>query len=802
MSEGPVVPCKPDSCVGCPLYDAPGPVWGYGPKDADVVWVGEAPGENEAYVTKRPFTGGSGKVLTGLMYNTGFQRPKQYVTNVVKCRPEMPGSDGRLKDRAPTKEEVERCRHFLEKEMDEIKPKLAIALGATALYFFKDRDDIGKQRGAAFLTKSGQKVVPTFHPAALMRQQHMFPLVIEDLKRAKAESASPELHRIQVGYRTFGPGGGDLRGLYEDALRSGYLTEDLETTGLDRQRCTILCSGFGTAPNKSDTYTWSTDVAEFVGRVHDDDRIEVVGQNVAEFDFEVLAARGIPWPKKWYDTRLAAHLINPDLPKDLGTIGSLYTDREYWKDKGKYAKNLQETMEYCCEDIDGTTRGMLGQKPELKYLGLEDLLYNSVMPVQQPLRRMSKAGMKKNELKAALWATAMREEAERKEKMLQNGLGEPWFNVNSPKQLAALFYDKLGLPVQYTRDKQRGMRPTTNSEAMEKLAELTDNPIFHLVNEIRTLYKYASTYCEMETDERGFIHPEFHTSKAANGRMASSGPNAQNIPHALRELLEADTEEHVIISADWSQVEWRCEMAAAGDEVGLQMFADGRDIHRTAATSFGGARYEDVTEDLRHNMKFIVYGLLYGRSAKSIAMQTGLPVPEVERLISAFFGTFRGVQRHLEWAEKFVGKHQYLRNPFSRRRWWYTRMLTEVYNFGPSSTAADMMYLVIPRVERDLPNGASLRFTVHDELVVVSPKDQKTLQLAKDCIESHMQCVWPQITEASARPEVVKRFYPQGWSAPVETTFGNNWMQCKPKTKEDKLWQREFQKSLGMETVR
>jgi uracil-DNA glycosylase family 4 len=800
---------KPSRCRGCPLYTAPGPIWGYGPQQTDVVMIGEAPGKDEVKFSKRPFTGGSGRVLNSLLMHVAVDRRTVYMTNAVKCRPTLINDLKEEKDRTPTRHEMDYCRPFLEAEIAQANPNLIVALGASALYQTRGRDDIGKMRG--FLSDSTfpqaasaeienppkRKVLASFHPAALMRQQHMFPLAIEDLKQIPKESTFPEIRRIQVEYRTHGVGSGDPDSIVKAARIAGFVCEDLETTGLKGDRDQILCVGVGTRAFAADCFVWSTRVAEMVRQLHSDPAIEVVGQNVEGFDFPFLEAKQVPYPKyKRFDTLLAAHLINPDLPKDLGTIGSLYTDREYWKDKGRKAQSLQDTMEYCAEDIDGTTRGYLEQKRELAYLGLDDLYYGTVIPLQPVLRAMTKRGVRKDVEKADRWSIGMESAALQKEDTLRKGLNEPFFNVSSPKQLMALFYDKLGLPVQYARDKVKGVRPTANAEAMEKLAEITDDPIFHLVNQIRTLRKWKSTYCEVETDENGFIHPEFGSAKAANGRLNSWNPNAQNWPNELREIIIPDDDEHVFVSADWSQVEWRVEMALSADERGLKMFTEGRDIHKTAATGFTGVPYDAVTKAQRHQMKFVIYGLLYGRSAASIAKQLSITKVEVEKMIAGVFNVFTGVRRHMNLVEKLVAQQHYLRNPFSRRRWWYTQMVTEALNFLPSSTAADMMYIILPKLEAQLPKGSTLRLSVHDEVVVNTPKDN--VRMTSQCIKDVMQQCFPQIVDGSVQPEVVKKYYPNGWWVPVDASVGYNWRQCKPENDAQEAELKDRMKFFGL----
>jgi DNA polymerase I-like protein with 3'-5' exonuclease and polymerase domains len=197
-------------------------------------------------------------------------------------------------------------------------------------------------------------------------------------------------------------------------------------------------------------------------------------------------------------------------------------------------------------------------------------------------------------------------------------------------------------------------------------------------------------------------------------------------------------------------------------------------------------------------MKFVVYGLAYGRSDKDIAKQLNLPVAQVTKMISGFFNTFTGYRDHRKLQETFVQRNNYLRNPFNRRRWWFTRMMTEVYNFNPASTAADMMYLVIPAVDRQLPKGASLRLTVHDELVTVAHRS--VAREAAICMKENMERKFPEIINASMRPEVARHYYPNGWYAPVDLTISpNNWKECKPKSPEDKRKQVEYRKTFGLE---
>jgi DNA polymerase-1 len=383
------------------------------------------------------------------------------------------------------------------------------------------------------------------------------------------------------------------------------------------------------------------------------------------------------------------------------------------------------------------------------------------------------------------------------EEKLHNVIGHD-VNLDSPKQLSNLLYNTMGLPVQYKKDKKRGLVPTVDDTALDALGTLTKNPIFALIDKRRKVKKLDSTFLSLETDDRGYVHPHFGSAKAAlekgekgsgarNGRFISWNPNFQNQPNEVRELYVPDTEEHVLIEADWSQIEWRAAMVLSGEPKGLELLTSGVDNHCAVAAECFNLSLEEVDkQDKEYNggwgsprfeSKFVVYGLGYGRGAADIAKQLSKSLSWAQQFISRFSTKFPVYWKWRSGLEGFVSKNAYLRNAFGRRRWWYTKQVTEVYNFPPSSTAADMMYRILPILYRELPNGATLRLTVHDSVLINSPKD--TAKLAVEAVRDIMHQKWSRIVEYSDRPEVVKRYYPNGWHCPADVHVGLNWKECK-----------------------
>ena len=757
---------KPNDCLGCPLYDAPGPVFGDGPTRAQMTLIGEAPGSEEIMLGK-PFVGGSGRILNAMLKQAGVARSQCYTTNVVKCRPTAGG-----KDRRPSEDEIRACSWLLRGELAGVTSNLILLIGDTALTALTGRSGITKYRGVPFLA-GNRKCLATFHPAFVMRQQSLFPVPIWDIKRAAEEaSRGPQFSLAPVQYNTSARPDVDGLALLQRCRETGQVYFDIETTNLDPRTSQVICVGFSATPFAADCYRWSPATHELTNTLLGDPAIEHVGQNSESFDIPFLEDKDVTFGSKSFDTMLAFHLTNSDLPKDLGFIATFYTDFEPWK-----GSSGEDLFLYNCKDVDATARSAIGLKAELHVLEMEDLYYNTVAPLQPVLRHMQARGLHLDAAKAGLWAEKIRAVAAQKTAALRSAIGLD-FNPLSSKDVMKLLYGRLGLPVQYVRDRVRGQRPTANEKAIQDLVEAyPENKLLLAIADVRSAQHTIATNLEVATDANDFVHPRFGCAKAANGRLNSWEPNAQNIPLPLREVYTPDNADSVLIEADWSQVEWRIAMILSGDPTGLQLLTSGKDNHTAVASEVFGIPYDEVTSERRHETKFIVYGLGYGRGAESIAKMHKLDIAYVRTFVANFSRRFDTYWKWRNRLEKQVEAEFYLRNPFGRRRWWYSRQVTEMYNFPPSSTAADMMYRVLIALESALPTGADLRLSVHDSVLVHAHKD--VAAEAHRCIRDTMQVNWPQIVDYSENPKIVKHFYPNGWFCPVDIHLGTNWRETK-----------------------
>jgi uracil-DNA glycosylase family 4 len=766
-----------------------------------------------------PFVGGSGRIRNALLNHAGMSQLELYTTNVVKCRP--PGN------RLPTDHEVACCAKFLLEEIEEIQPNVIIAAGDLALKTTTGKSKIGLWRGVPTEgprlrvassdsdEREAFKVFPTWHPAFIMRSQWNWPFAVHDLARAKAQSTFPEIRRIPFTIERRADFLSTKDALLRDIRTRGAVTFDFETSGLSPERDHIKMCGFVGRPDQAYVYDWTIGVQRFFEELFADPEIEIVGQNVLTFDIPFALGKGhsVRW-ERVFDTMVAFHLTNSSYgsqpvkeqnagnyqgargtEKDLSFIASNHTDIEYWKSKEAYKGDLYGV---CGVDVIATDRSAFnadGLKAEIRAYEMEGL-YERVRAVHPVMHSMTRRGVKINEERAAAWHLSLTQEADRIEGILKEGVGDPFFNFQSAPQMMDLLYNKMGLPVQYLTDKKKGRRPTANAEAIEFLAETYPDVAFlRGLVDMRHLRKMDSTYVLPGLAE-GRLHPRFGISRAANGRFNGYSPNAQNVPEMMRDIWEADSPEHVLLSADSSQIEWRLAMVLSGDPVGLELLTSGRDNHKAVASEAMSVPYDEVDDDLRHAAKFIVYGLGYGRGAPSIAAGHGLDVRFVQEFIGRFFKRFQTFYRWREALVTVVQKNCYLMNPYYRRRFWYTREITEIYNFPASSTAADMMIDELIELEASLPKGATLRLTVHDEVVVNTPKD--IVRETADCVRETMQRKRPHIVDASARPEVVRRFYPDGWFCPADVHAGTNWAMCKSKDKGVKAEREALEKHLGL----
>ena len=465
----------------------------------------------------------------------------------------------------------------------------------------------------------------------------------------------------------------------------------------------------------------------------------------AKYDMEVLVNHGIALRGMAHDSMLESYVWNATATRhDMDSLARRYLGYitiKFEDIAGKGAKqipfaqvDLDTATRYAAEDADITLRLHHALWPRLQNLpGLRRVYEDIELPLVPVLARMERHGVlidadqlrRQSQVLAARMHT-LQQQTERE-------AGQP-FNLDSPKQLQAILFDKLGLPVHM---KTPGGQPSTNEEALEAIRDA--HPLPGLVLDYRLLAKLRSTYTEklpaMINPRTGRVHTSYHQAVAATGRLSSSDPNLQNIPvrseegRAIRTAFIAPPG-WVIVSADYSQIELRI-MAHLSADTGLRAaFRRGEDIHRATAAEVFGTPPRNVSGEQRRAAKAINFGLIYGMSAFGLARQLGIGRGEAQAYMNRYFERYPGVRIYMDtiraqaqrdgYVETLFGRRLYLDELKSRDAARRAGAERAAVNAPMQGTAADIIKRAMITVDAWLaPRAdANLLMQVHDELVL------------------------------------------------------------------------------------
>jgi len=476
-----------------------------------------------------------------------------------------------------------------------------------------------------------------------------------------------------------------------------------------------------------------------------------VGQHL-KYDQHVLANQGIYLQGIVHDTLLQSYVLESHQPHSLESLARRHLNRdtisyEAVTGKGVHAIGFEQVAldmatPYAAEDADITLQVHNALFPRIAAdAGLLSIYQDLELPVQQVLWRMERNGVlldgahlerQSGELGARLMAL---------EAQVHAAAGHP-FNLNSPKQIQAVLFEEQGLPV---RKKTPGGDPSTDEAVLAELA--LDYPIPHLLLEYRSLAKLKSTYTDklprMVNAETGRVHTHYAQAVAVTGRLSSSDPNLQNIPvrttegRRIREAFIAPVD-HVIVSADYSQIELRIMAHLSQDAGLLAAFAAGQDVHRATAAEIFGVAPDEVSAEQRRAAKTINFGLIYGMSVFGLAGQLGIERQAAQIYMERYFSRYPGVAQYMERTRDSARRLGYVETVFGRRLW-----LPEIntssaarrqgaeraaINAPMQGTAADLIKRAMLAVQHWIETeqlSTLLVMQVHDELVLEVPNRER-----------------------------------------------------------------------------
>ena len=507
-----------------------------------------------------------------------------------------------------------------------------------------------------------------------------------------------------------------------------------------------------------------------------------IGHNI-KYDLIVLQRSGITLRGIQQDTMIASYLTAAtQLRHNLDELSLIHLNHKTIPITdliGKGSKSItfdqvpvEQATEYACEDADMTLRLADFFRPRLIEFGLENLIHDIELPLLSVLARMEMQGIAIDVKQFEALLRELSVSLKKLESEIHELAGET-FNINSPKQLQGILYEKLGLiPVRKTKS---GF--STDVDTLEVLAE--QHPLPGAVLEYRSLEKLRGTYVEalpkLVHPETGRIHTSFNQAVAATGRLSSSNPNLQNIPtrselgKRIRQGFIASKSTRKLISADYSQIELRVLAHLTGDDALLAAFRDNADIHRDTAARIFGTAPESVTPEMRRQAKAVNFGVIYGMGDFSLAKNVGLSREEAKRFIKQYFDTYPSVASWLEEIKEQTRRDGYITTIMNRRRYIadinssnaVARNAAErmAINTPVQGSAADIIKVAMVQLDEALRSyDAHLLLQVHDELVVES---------RADCADD-VSALMVSIMEGAARLKTPLK---------VDVGIGDNWAE-------------------------
>lgn len=483
----------------------------------------------------------------------------------------------------------------------------------------------------------------------------------------------------------------------------------------------------------------------------EDVNIKKIGQNI-KYDLLVLKSAGIEMKNIFFDTMIAAYLIDPESRVNLDDLAQKYLSYKtiHYEDlvgKGKNALSIAEVpvekvAEYAIEDADIAYRLYHIFKDKLKLEGLEKLFYDIEMPLVSVLAIMEWNGVKIDIRRFAELNIENQKMLDSVEKKIFD-LGGQKFNINSTRELAAILFDKLALkPVRKTK--------TGFSTDIRVLEELKGRHeiIEHLIS-YRTLAKLKNTYIEklpqIISPKTGRIHTSYNQTITATGRLSSSNPNLQNIPikdefgKKIRSAFLAP-KDYVLISADYSQIELRLAAHFSGDKNMTNAFRKNTDIHSLTASSVFNVSIDSVTPDMRRQAKIINFATIYGVSPFGLSQQADIDMHQAADFIKKYFETYPGFKKYIDDTVAFAKEHGFVKTLLGRKR--YVPDIISENNFRKEGavrvaintpiqgTAADMIKIAMINIQRILDKNnykSRMILQVHDELVFEVPENEKEI---------------------------------------------------------------------------
>lgn len=522
---------------------------------------------------------------------------------------------------------------------------------------------------------------------------------------------------------------------------------DVESTHVRPLLAKLVGIGIGVNPGKA----WYIPFKEFsrgpLAKLLSQKEISFFGHNI-KYDLHVLQNENLPLPHVSFDTILSSYLLTPQNQRhnldqlSLERFEKVKIPIEDLIGKGKNQISmadvpLEKITTYCCQDVDYTIRLKHLFEKELAEKGLMPILKEIEIPLLPVLLKMERRGIYIDTQILKSMSQELSQAIHQIENEVYHLAGET-FNINSPKQLSKILFEKMGIHP----PKKTATGFSTRADVLEELQ--SDVPLVGKILEYRTLEKLRSTYVDALPEEinptTGRIHCTFNQSVAATGRLSCQDPNLQNIPirtpegRKIRTAFKPQNSDWSFLSADYSQIELRLLAHLSEDPTLIKAFQEGEDIHAYTASLVFGVPLKEVTPEMRHKAKAVNFGILYGQQAFGLSQGLKIDYHEAAAFIETYFKRYSHVREFLEFCKESARKTGNAVTLTGRQR-----PIPEIHNKNPQlraaaerlaintplqGTAADLIKVAMIQIDAHLKADEHLLLQIHDELVFEAPDAQ------------------------------------------------------------------------------
>ena len=585
----------------------------------------------------------------------------------------------------------------------------------------------------------------------------------------------------------------ELKLLVEKMMKQEIVAFDTETEGLNALETDIVGISFSWQkgigyylPIKNNKSAHEKSF-EILRPFFESTEIIKVGHNI-KFDIQVLHKYNVKVSSPIYDTMVAHYLINPDMRHNLDTLSESYLNYSPISIEsliGKKGKNqismrdvtIDKITDYASEDADITLQLKSVFDKEIKVNNLGKIFYDIEIPMINVLSEMETEGIKIDTSYLEKLDKEFEEDLEKLKKEIFKKSGEE-FNLNSPKQLGEILFDKLKL-VSKPKKTKTGQY-STSEEVLSSLAN--DHKIIEDILEWRSLDKLQNTYVKSLPNEvsslTNRVHSSFNQTVTTTGRLSSNNPNLQNIPirtangQKIRRAFIPRGSDYILMAADYSQIELRVIASMSNEKNMIDAFVNNQDIHTMTASKIYNVDPENVTREQRGNAKTVNFGIIYGVSAFGLSQQTDLNRSESKVMIDNYFLNYPGLKKYMSdqidfarnngYVETIMGRRRYLQNINSQNNMLRSSSERNAINAPIQGSAADIIKIAMININSELKKQSlksKMLLQVHDELVFDVHKSEK--DQIKDIVKTTM--------ESAVKLKVPLK---------IDLEFGKNWLEA------------------------